>query len=99
MLLAGVPAKVIDLQLYYVECGIEFTNMLGDISESFYNSMAGMYETVANSLMKAGDLKLIEEFMPRLQQAVDDTGGIGCGFHDDLYDTFSELENFRDELV
>lgn len=97
--ICNVPAKVIDLQLYYVECGIEFTNMLGDINESFYNSMAGMYETVANSLMKAGDLKLIEEFMPRLQQAVDDTGGIGWGFHDDLYDTFSELEDFRDELV
>lgn len=88
------PAKVIDLQLYYVECGIEFTNMLGDISESFYNSMAGMYETVVKSLIKTKDLDLIEKFKPRLQQAVDDTGGIGWGFNEDLSYTFSELEEW-----
>lgn len=94
-----VPAKLIDLQLYYVECGIEFTNMLGDINESFYNSMSGMYETAVNSLINTEDLKLIEEFMPRLKQAVDDTDGIGWGFHDDLYYTFSGLDDFRDDLT
>ena len=25
--------------LFYVECGIEFTNMYGDINEAFYYSM------------------------------------------------------------
>ena len=72
--------------------------MLGDINESFYNSMAGMYETVVKSLIKSEDLKLIEEFMPRLQEAVTDTDTIGWGFHDDLYYTFSELEDFKEEL-
>ena len=96
--ICNVPAKLIDLQLYYVECGIEFTNMLGDINESFYNSMAGMYETVVKSLIKSEDLKLIEEFMPRLQEAVTDTDTIGWGFHDDLCYTFSELEDFKEEL-
>ena len=28
--------KTLDLQMYYVECGIEYTNAYGDISESFY---------------------------------------------------------------
>lgn len=88
------PAKVIDLQLYYVECGIEFTNALGDINASFYNSMGGMYETAVKSLIKTKDLALIEKFRPRLQQAVNDTEGIGWGFHDDLYDTFLELEGW-----
>lgn len=86
------PARVIDLQLYYVECGIEFTNALGDISESFYNSMAGMYSTVTKSLIKLGNAQLIETFMPRLINAVNDTGGIGWGFHEDLCYSFSELE-------
>ena len=88
------PEKVIDLQLYYVECGIEFTNALGDISESFYNSMEGMYETVVKSLIKAKDPERIERFKPRLQQAVEDTGGIGWGFNDDLSYMFSELEEW-----
>lgn len=85
------PVRVIELQLYYVECGIEFTNTLGDISESFYNSMAGMYETVVKSLIKTEDSQLIEKFMPRLKKALDDTEGIGWGFHDDLYDSFSKF--------
>lgn len=96
--ICNVPARLIDLQLYYVECGIEFTNMLGDINESFYNSMAGMYETVVKSLIKSKDLKLIEEFMPRLQGAVEDTGAIGWGFNEDLSYTFSELEDFKEQL-
>lgn len=95
--ICDIPAKVLDLQLYYVECGIEFTNMLGDINESFYNSMAGMYETVVKSLIKTGDVNLMKEFMPRLQQAVDDTGGIGWGFHDDLCYTISEMDEWVGE--
>lgn len=91
------PAKVIDLQLYYVECGIEFTNELGDISDSFYNSMVGMYETVIKSLIKTEDVELMKRFRPRLQQAVHDTGGIGWGFHDDLCYTFSEIEEWFEE--
>lgn len=91
------PAKVIDLQLYYVECGIEFTNELGDINESFYNSMARMYETVIKSLIKTEDVELMERFRPRLQQAVNDTSGIGWGFHDDLCYMFSEIEEWFEE--
>lgn len=83
---------VIDLQLYYVECGIEFTNEYGDINESFYNSMAGMYETAVKSLIKTKDSELIGRFKPRFEQAVYDASGIGWGFYDDLCDTFSELE-------
>lgn len=87
------PVRTIDLQLYYVECGIEFTNELGDISESFYNSMAGMYETVVKSLIKLRDPNLMEKFMPRLKKAVDDTDGIGWGFYDDICNSFSKLED------
>lgn len=93
------PAKVIDLQLYYVECGIEFTNDLGDINGSFYNSMAGMYETAVKSLIKTEDLELIKRFRPRLQQAVDDTGGIGWGFHEDLCDTFYDFEGWWEGMA
>jgi hypothetical protein len=38
----------IELMLYYVEMGIEFTNTYGDINEAFYNSVAAMYEAVVS---------------------------------------------------
>ena len=86
------PAKLIDLQLYYVECGIEFTNAYGDISESFYNSMGGMYEKVVNSLIESRDVDMIRRFEPRLSKAVDDTEYIGWGFGDWLAECYHELK-------
>ena len=31
--------SIADLMLYYVECGVEFTNLYGDIDERFYSSL------------------------------------------------------------
>ena len=87
------PAKLIDLQLYYVECGIEFTNTYGDINESFYNSMGGMYEKVVNGLLELRDIDMIRRFEPRLSKAVDDTEYIGWGFGGWLSDSYLELKN------
>lgn len=45
---------VIDLMLYYVEMGVEFTNTYGDINESFYNSverMYGVHEVASSTLV------------------------------------------------
>lgn len=89
--------KLLDLELYYVECGIEFTNALGDINESFYNSMGGMYETVTKTLTKIGDREMINRFIPRLEKAVDDTKGIGWGFGDWITDSYYELKHFIGE--
>ena len=39
--------------LFYVECGVEFTNMYGDINEAFYYSIESMFADfvrVLNSL-------------------------------------------------
>ena len=88
------PEKVLDLQLYYVECGIEFTNEYGDINESFYNSMGGMYEKVVQELIKTGNKDLIGEFDPRLKKAVDDTYYIGWGFGDWIRENYSEIRNY-----
>ncbi len=36
--------SLIDVMLFYVEQGVKFTNAYGDINESFYLSMEGVYE-------------------------------------------------------
>ena len=86
------PALFLDLQLYYVECGIEFTNEYGDIDEPFYNSMERMYREVIDTLISLGDEALTARFRDRLRAAVDETDCIGWGFHDGLRDAYMMLE-------
>ena len=86
------PALYLDLQLYFVECGIEFTNEYGDIDERFYNSMEGMYRDVIDTLISLEDEALTSRFRDRLKAAVDDSENIGWGFYDELYDDYGMLE-------
>ena len=75
---------VIDIMLYYVEMGVEFTNTYGDIDEDFYNSVEGMYEAVVNDINKCQDSKIFRVYSDRLKSVIDNTRGIGWGFHDGL---------------
>ena len=86
------PALYLDLQLYFVKCGIEFTNAYGDIDERFYSSMEGMYCDVVDTLNRLGDEALTSRFRDRLKAAVDDSENIGWGFYDELYDDYGMLE-------
>lgn len=85
--IAGSPASVIDLMLYYVEMGVGYTNSYGDISEAFYNSMESMY---AQALKLMAQTKLHDQFERRCKQVVDDTRNIGWSFHDGLSQMYSE---------
>ena len=86
------PALYLDLQLYYVECGIEFTNEYGDIDERFYNSMESVYRNVIATLINLEDEVLTSRFRNRLKAAVDDAKNTGWGFCDGLYDDYGMLE-------
>lgn len=78
--------------LYYVEVGIEFTNTYGDINEAFYNSVAAMYEEVVSAINKQDDSENYNNFKDRLKAVVEDTNGMGWGFHDDLGDIYWEIK-------
>ena len=91
------PVKLLELQLYYAECGIEFTNEYGDINENFYNSIGGMFEKVVKELIKTGNRDLIIEFEPKLKKAAEDTRYIGWGFGDWVRDSYSEIEDYLAE--
>ncbi|MDK2905992.1 MAG: hypothetical protein PWQ67_337 [Clostridia bacterium] len=83
---------LIDLMLYYVEMGVEFTNTYGDISESFYSSIESMYQSIVNSINKHKDPEIFNILSNRLKAVVDDTSGIGWGFHDVLGSTYYEIK-------
>ncbi|WP_435788770.1 DUF6155 family protein [Clostridium sp.] len=83
---------VIDLMLYYVEMGVEFTDTYGDINQSFYNSVESMYETVVNAINKEKKSEVFNILRKRLKAVVDDTRGIGWGFHDNLSIIYYEIK-------
>ena len=90
-------SMVIDLELYYVECGVEFTNTYGDINESFYSSMERMYWVVIEKLNKSDDMHLYETFADRLSAVIEETEGIGWGFYDGLCDSYYSLKWIEEE--
>ena len=91
------PKYLADLMLFYVECGVKFTNDYGDIDENFYNSIANMYEDALKLMKKKS---LLEIFIQRTDKVVTDTRGIGWGFHDELGDiNFEYHADYRDDAI
>jgi hypothetical protein len=74
-----------ELILYFVECGVEFTNEFGDINEAYYLSIENAF---VDSLKILTDDNALEKYKDRAKKIVDDTDGIGWGFHDSLVETF-----------
>ncbi len=83
-------AAVADLMIYYVEQGVICTNNYGDISEGFYNSLESVYAEAIKTIKLTGDPGVVERFRPRLWRIVQDTSGIGWGFHDELNSMYHE---------
>jgi len=82
----NIPGLV-ELIVFYVEMGVRFTNEYGDISETFYNSMEGMYESALKYILQ---YQLHDQFQARCKKIVSDTRGIGWGFHDTLSEMYDE---------
>jgi len=81
------PEGLIDLMVFYVEMGVQFTNAYGDIDEPFYNSMESMYKRAAQLIVKH---PMQDQFEARCGKIVRDTSGIGWGFHDGLSGIYDE---------
>lgn len=83
-----------DLMLCYVETGVKFTNDFGDINETFYKSLA---TTFVDSLTLMRKENLLDKFEDRVGKVVDDTSGIGWGFHDYLVQVWIDFYPTEDE--
>ncbi|WP_066630983.1 DUF6155 family protein [Labilibacter marinus] len=76
-----------DLLIYYVECGVEFTNDFGDIDENFYSSIENAFGKALQIMSKEG---ILAKFEDRAYEIVENAQNIGWGFHDYLADVYSE---------
>lgn len=86
---------ILELKLYFAECGTEFTNMYGDIDERFYNSICDAFHDVIIAVV--GDRDLFEKWDSRLAGIVHDSGGIGWGFHDYLVEEYCNIPWIEEE--
>lgn len=76
-----------DLLLYYVECGVEFINDFGDISESFYISAENTFEKLLKIFKEEN---VLEKYKERVSNLVKETIDMGYGFGDTIEDKYSE---------
>ncbi len=89
----------IDLMLYYVECGTQFTLTYGDIDEPFYNSLSSMFVQATQEIKKLSEDEVRENFIYRLGDIVHDASDIGWGYGDELRDTFETAFSHQEHLV
>ncbi len=82
---------LLDLQLYYVECGVDFTNEYGDIDANFYYSMASVFYEFVQGLNAFGSREFYIAVKPRIDKIIRETKDIGWGLYDDLCQATSEI--------
>lgn len=86
--LSPTENDIADVMLFYVECGVDFTNTFGDIDEPFYNSIAGMFHDACKYIKTNG---IQAQFKQRCKKIVDDARNTGWGFHDELSHYYSDF--------
>jgi hypothetical protein len=92
--LSPTMESLIDLMIYYVECGVEFTNDYGDINENYYLSLE---RTFRDALSLIDKHLLHDSFKDRVLMILDETENIGWGFHDTLVTFYCETFTIEEE--
>ncbi|WP_308161986.1 DUF6155 family protein [Bacillus sp. ISL-75] len=87
--------RTVDLMLFYVEMGVEFTNSYGDINEGFYSSMVKMFDQVAMECDR--DEELYKAYSTRLLSVLSKAEGTGWWFHEALEESYYTIEWVHDE--
>jgi hypothetical protein len=85
----------LDLMLFYVENGTEFSDKWGDIDEPFYNSLESVLGELAKRLKGAENgAKFYDYFYKRLQMLARTAGRMGWGYGDFVLDIVGGLDDF-----
>ena len=82
--------------LYYVECGVEFTNLYGDIDERFYYSLESMFADFVRLLNSMENDSSYRRQSKRIRAVFEDTRNIGWGFSDEMARIYFDICFRRD---
>ena len=78
----GTTKELIDLMLFYIECGSQFTIDYEDIDEDFYTNLEDTFEEVLG-LIKEND-SFLDVYKERLNAISQETHCVGWGYPDQI---------------
>lgn len=85
-------AGQLELMVYYLETGNQFTLDYGDINEGFYSSLESMLDRILSVLKKQPE-EVNKQYLPRLRRVVESAKGIGWGYYDNMRNAIDSYEN------
>lgn len=88
----GALPDLLDLMLYYVQCGNDLTLEYGDMDERFYDSMGSMFGSLVAMLKSHEDAGLTAAWLPKLEREAHRVRDFGWGYSDELRDHIAELQ-------
>lgn len=89
--------NIADLMLFYVECGVEFTNIYGDIDDHFYNSIESMFADFVCLINTFDSSDYHDQNAARIEKVRNDSKGIGWGFSEEMMNIYHAIEWPKDE--
>jgi len=81
----------LELMIYYVEMGNQFTIDYGDIDEQFYSSLESMFNRIL-SLIEKQTKNIQKQYLPRLENIVYSVRNTGWGYYDYLSETLDDFK-------
>ncbi len=91
---SSIKNNIIDIMIYYVELGVDYSNKYGDMYEGFYGSLESMFDSILALLKTNSDAN--NYFLPRLSCLVLSSKNLGYGFYDYLDDSLTDHKKFYD---
>lgn len=86
----GDNGGILELSMYYVEQGAKFTDLYGDIEESFYSSLGFVFYS-AMKLLVLMPWDTQQSYFSRIRHMMKIASKTGWGFEDQLCDYFTEF--------
>lgn len=94
----GNKELVLDLMLYYVECGAKFTEELNGPDEKFYSSLIKVYSKFVDLINENGTDEIHNKFRERISKLYDDLAPNSWGLGEEFFEISLELEWFDEEV-
>lgn len=89
--ISGDHIGTIDLMLYYVEMGNEFTNKYGDINSNYYTSLELVFEKIVDAINEEETDAMYKIFAERIDRLIENAFE-GWGFFDTLQELYFEID-------
>ena len=88
--------RIAELMLFYVECGIEFINMYGDVDEAFYSNIASMFSDFVDALNRFDSNAYYHRNAERILQVCQNADCVVWGFPEELWDIYNEIRRLME---